>query len=170
MLQIVPVICEQDLSLFGRNTIILGLALVLDFSPLPCLSRCFVGKQKSIAQYRQGSGLGSVLARFWGPCFSNPGQKGRSSVPQVRAQPKFPACSGTCSRQCISSEHPGTESTGAKRARETFGGVGEEEVPIPFCIDDYDQHMMGLAILNFVPWWLMRWSPVLIPSSRICLM
>ena len=43
---------------------------------------------------------------------------------------------------------PGINSTNAKRAREAFGDAEEKGIPIPLCIDDYNQHMAGVDIAD----------------------
>lgn len=45
-------------------------------------------------------------------------------------------------------KRPGIKSTNAKRAREAFGDAEEKEMPIPRCIDDYNQHMGGVDIAD----------------------
>ena len=39
----------------------------------------------------------------------------------------------------------GKKSTNAKKARETFGDAYEKGVPIPLCVEDYNQDMGGAA-------------------------
>ena len=45
-------------------------------------------------------------------------------------------------------KRPGTKSTNAKRARVAFGDAEGKEMPIPLCIDDYNQHMGGVDLAN----------------------
>ena len=45
-------------------------------------------------------------------------------------------------------KRPGIKSTNAKRAREAFGDAEEKEMPIPLCIDDYNQHIGGVNIAD----------------------
>ena len=44
-------------------------------------------------------------------------------------------------------KRPGIKSTNAKRVRVAFGDA-EGEMPIPLCIDDYNQHMGGVDLAN----------------------
>ena len=45
-------------------------------------------------------------------------------------------------------KRPGKKSVNAKKAREAFGDAYEKEVPIPLCIEDYNQHMGGADIAD----------------------
>ena len=45
-------------------------------------------------------------------------------------------------------KRPGKKSTNAKKAREAFGDAYEKEMPIPLCIEDYNQHMEGVDIAD----------------------
>ena len=42
-------------------------------------------------------------------------------------------------------KRPGKKSTNAKKAGETFGDAYEKEMPVPLCIEDYNQHVGGVA-------------------------
>ena len=42
----------------------------------------------------------------------------------------------------------GKKSTNAKKAREAFGDAYGKEMPIPLCIEDYNQHMGGADIAD----------------------
>ena len=43
---------------------------------------------------------------------------------------------------------PGKKSTNAKKAREAFGDAYEKKMPIPLCIEDYNQPMGGVDIAD----------------------
>ena len=45
-------------------------------------------------------------------------------------------------------KRPEKKSTNTKKARGAFGDAYEKEMPIPLCIEDYNQHMGGVDIVD----------------------